>query len=61
MDQMSSYLQATTTRVWYPVGQRPTVAVSPQRDCQHWYGALCLDSGQEVALSLPGLERVMHF
>jgi hypothetical protein len=56
MDEMSLYLQATTTRVWYPIGQRPIVTVSPQRDCQHGYGALCLNNGQEVALSVPGLD-----
>jgi len=63
MDQMSLYLQATTKRVWFPVGQRPILRVSPQRDCQHWYGALCLDSGQEVALSVPGLDSqaTLHF
>jgi len=63
MDEMSLYLQATTTRVWYPMGQRPIVTVSPQRDCQHWYGALCLNNGQEVALSVPGLDSqtTLHF
>lgn len=63
IDQMSLYLQATTTRVWYPVGQRPIVRVSPQRDCLHWYGALALHSGQEIALSVPGLDSqtTIHF
>jgi len=63
MDEMSRYLQATTQCVWFPVGQRPLVLVSPQRDCQHWYGALCLDTGQEVALSALGLHSQMtcHF
>ena len=63
MDEMSLYLQATTTRVWYPKGQRPLVRVSPQRNCQHWYGALALHSGQEVALSVPGLDSqtTLHF
>jgi hypothetical protein len=63
MDEMSLYLQATMARVWYPKGQRPIVAVSPQRDCQHWYGALCLNNGQEVALSVPGLDSqtTLHF
>ena len=63
MDEMSLYLQATTRRVWYPVGQRPIVRVSPQRDCQHWYGALCLESGHEVALSVLGLDSqtTLHF
>jgi transposase len=63
MDEMSLYLQATTSRVWFPIGQRPIVRVSPQRDCQHWYGALCLASGQEVALSVPELnsQTTIHF
>ena len=63
LDEMSLYLQATTTRVWYRVGQRPRVALSPQRDCQHWYGALCLNTGQEVGLSVPRLDSQMtiHF
>ena len=63
MDEMSLYLQATTKRVWFPVGQRPIVRISPQRDCQYWYGALCLDSGQEIALSVPGLDSqtTIHF
>jgi transposase len=63
MDEMSLFLQATPTRVWFPVGQRPILLVSPQRDCRHWYGALCLDSGQEVALSVPGLDSqtTIHF
>lgn len=63
MDEMSLYLQATTKRVWFPVGQRPILRISPQRACQHWYGALCLNSGQEVALSLPTLntDTTIHF
>jgi transposase len=63
MDEMSLYLQATSRRVWYPVGQRPIVRISPQRDCQHWYGALALNSGQEVALSVPTLDSqtTIHF
>jgi transposase len=63
MDEMSLYLQATLMRVWYPTGQRPTVLVSPQRDCLHWYGALALHSGQEVALNLPTMDShaTLHF
>jgi len=63
MDEMSLYLQATTKRAWFPKGQRPIVSIRPQRDCQHWYGALCLDSGQDAALSVPGLngEMTCHF
>ena len=29
LDEMSLYFQATTTRVWSPVGQTPVVRVSP--------------------------------
>jgi transposase len=50
LDQMSLYFQATLTRVWSPVGQTPIVSVSPQRDCIHFYGALNLRDGREVAL-----------
>ena len=53
LDQMSAYLQASLTRVWSPIGQTPLVWVSPQRDCVHFYGALNVISGQEVALPLP--------
>lgn len=56
LDQMSAYLQATLTRVWFPIGQTPYVRVTPQRDCIHFYGALDVISGQEVALSLPKLD-----
>ena len=63
MDEMSLYLQATTARVWFPIGQRPIVLVNPHRDCQHWSGALGLNSGQEVALSVPELDSptTLHF
>lgn len=50
LDQMSLYFQATLTRVWSPIGQTPIVSVSPQRDCIHFYGALNLRDGREVAL-----------
>lgn len=63
LDQMSAYLQATLTRVWSPIGQTPYVWVTPQRDCLHFYGALNVLSGQEVALALPKLdsEHTLHF
>jgi len=51
LDQMSLYFQATLTRVWAPVGQTPIVAVHPQRDHVHFYGALNLRDGREIALS----------
>lgn len=51
LDEMSLYFQATTTRVWSPIGQTPIVAVHPQRDHVHFYGALNLRDGREIALS----------
>lgn len=50
LDQMSLYFQATLTRVWSRVGQTPIVAVHPQRDHVHFYGALNLRDGRETAL-----------
>ncbi|MCZ7546789.1 MAG: transposase [Anaerolineae bacterium] len=41
------------TRVWAPVGQTPIVAVHPQRDHVHFYGALNLCTGREIALPAP--------
>ena len=55
LDEMSLYFQATTTRVWSPVGQTPLVRVSPQRDHVHFYGALNLRTGHQFAL--PVLEQ----
>jgi transposase len=51
LDEMSFYFQATLTRVWAPVGQTPLVAVHPQRDHVHFYGALNLRDGRETALA----------
>ena len=51
LDEMSLYFQATLTRVWAPVGQTPIVRVHPQRDNVHFYGALNLRDGHEVACS----------
>ena len=50
LDEMSLYFQATTTRVWAPIGQTPIVAVHPQRDHVHFYGALNLCNGREIAI-----------
>ena len=50
MDQMSLYFQATLTRVWAPIGQTPVVSVCPQRDHVHFYGALEVRNGREIAL-----------
>jgi transposase len=53
MDEMSLYFQATLTRVWAPIGQTPIVDVHPQRDQVHFYGALNLRDGREMACSAP--------
>jgi transposase len=50
LDEMSLYFQATLTRVWSLIGQTPVVKVHPGRECVHFYGALNLRDGREVAL-----------
>jgi transposase len=52
-DEMGLYFQATLTRVYAPVGQTPIVRVSPQRDNVHFYGALEVRTGREVAVTAP--------
>jgi len=63
MDQMSLYFQATLTRVWARRGQTPTIRVATQRDHVHFYGALNVRNGHEVALTLPRQtgELTCHF
>ena len=63
MDELSLYFQASLMRVWFAKGQTPVVRVSPQRDHQHFYAALNLNTGQELALSLPDLSAraTLHF
>ena len=63
LDQMSAYLQASLTRVWSLIGQTPYVRLSPQRDCVHFYGALDVISGQQLALPANHLngEQTVHF
>ncbi len=53
LDEMSLYLQATLTRVYAPVGQTPSIALSPQRDPVHFDGALDVCTGREVAVLAP--------
>jgi transposase len=50
LDEMSLYCQATLTQVWAPKGQTPIVRLHPQRDLVHFYGALELRTGREIAL-----------
>jgi len=55
---MSLYFQATLTRVWAPTGQTPIIKISPQREHIHFYGALDLMNGREVAVT--ALEQTAH-
>ena len=50
IDQMSLYFKATLTRVWALIGQTPIVRLHPQRDHIHFYGALELRTGRQIAL-----------
>lgn len=50
LDELSLYFQATLARVWAAVGHTPLVRIHPQRDHIHFYGALELRSGREIAL-----------
>ncbi len=63
IDQMSVYLQWSLCRVWSPVGQTPFVRSSPQRNSLKFYGALNVESGTEIALTLPKMngENTIHF
>lgn len=49
-DEASLYRQATTRRVWAPVGQTPTVRVHTGREQTHFYGSLNLLTGQEIVM-----------
>ena len=52
LDEMSLYFQATLTRVWSPIGHTPIVDIHPQRDHVHFYGALNLRNGREIAMPM---------
>jgi transposase len=47
------YLQATLQVVWAPRGQTPLVKLHPGRENTHFYGALNLHTGQELAMRSP--------
>jgi transposase len=49
-DEAGLYLQATTSYVWAPVGQTPIVRVDSGRAQTHFYGALNLVTGEEIAM-----------
>jgi transposase len=52
-DEASVYLQATLHVVWAPRGQTPIIKLHPGRESTHFYGALNLHSGQELAMRSP--------
>jgi transposase len=52
-DEASMYLQATLHVVWARRGQTPIIKVHPGRENTHFYGALNLHTGQELAMRSP--------
>ena len=63
LDQMSVYLSCSLCWVWSPIGQTPIVKSTPQRKSLKFYGALNVESGEEIALTLPKLNaaNTVHF
>ena len=53
MDQMSLSFRATLTRVGAVRGQTPVIRVSPQRHQGHFYGALDVRRGRDIAVLAP--------
>jgi transposase len=49
-DEAGLYLQATTCHAWSPTGQTPVVRADPGRAKTNFYGALNLQTGQEIAM-----------
>jgi hypothetical protein len=49
-DEASLYLQATTMRVWAPIGQTPTVRIHTGRENTNFYGCLNLRTGTEISM-----------
>ena len=47
------YLQATLQIVWAAQGQTPLVKLHPGRESTHFYGALNLLNGQDIAMRSP--------
>ena len=52
-DEASLYLQATLRVVWASRGQTPIIKLHPGREHTHFYGALNLHTGQEIAMQSP--------
>lgn len=49
-DEAKLYLQATTSRVWYPKGKTPIIRTPGERRYQSFYGVLNVRTGEEIAL-----------
>jgi transposase len=49
-DEAKLYLQATTSRVWYPKGKTPIIRTPGERRYQSFYGFLNVRTGEEIAL-----------
>ena len=49
-DEASLYLQATLRVVWAQRGHTPIIKLHPGRESTHFYGALNLNTGQELAM-----------
>ena len=52
-DEASLYLQATRQAIWHPRGLTPVIKLHPGRVNSHFYGALNLQTGQEVVMRSP--------
>jgi putative transposase len=57
-DEASLYLQATTMRVWAPVGQTPIVRVHTGRENTNIYGCLNLQTGMEIVMQAETMNSV---
>ncbi len=53
------YLQATLHVVWARRGQTPIIKVHPGRESTHFYGALNLHTGQDLAMRSPVMNAEM--
>jgi hypothetical protein len=52
-DEASLYLQATEQVVWAARGRTPLVKLHPGRESTHFYGALNLLNGKDIAMRSP--------
>jgi transposase len=57
-DEASLYLQATTMRVWAPMGQTPTVRIHTGRENTNFYGCLNLRTGAEIVMQAETMNSI---